>query len=54
MLQWETKFMIPILGAEELDLHKLFVEVTSRGGLERSTGVHCACLEVISGSARST
>ncbi|XP_017189714.1 high mobility group B protein 15 isoform X2 [Malus domestica] len=30
-----TKFMIPIIGGKELDLHKLFVEVTSRGGLEK-------------------
>ncbi|XP_010558855.1 PREDICTED: high mobility group B protein 15-like [Tarenaya hassleriana] len=30
-----TKFMIPIIGGRELDLHKLFVEVTSRGGIEK-------------------
>lgn len=30
-----TKFMIPIIGGKELDLHRLFVEVTSRGGLEK-------------------
>ncbi|XP_043722485.1 high mobility group B protein 15-like isoform X2 [Telopea speciosissima] len=30
-----TKFMIPIIGGKELDLHRLFVEVTSRGGLEQ-------------------
>ncbi|KAG2726512.1 hypothetical protein I3760_01G116400 [Carya illinoinensis] len=30
-----TKFMIPIIGGKELDLHRLFVEVTSRGGIER-------------------
>ncbi|KAJ9154012.1 hypothetical protein P3X46_027393 [Hevea brasiliensis] len=30
-----TKFMIPIIGGRELDLHRLFVEVTSRGGLEK-------------------
>ncbi|CAN6447868.1 unnamed protein product [Victoria cruziana] len=30
-----TKFMIPTIGGKELDLHRLFVEVTSRGGLER-------------------
>nr|KJB30112.1 hypothetical protein B456_005G130200 [Gossypium raimondii] len=30
-----TKFMIPIIGGKELDLHKLFVEVTSRGGIEK-------------------
>ncbi|MBA0570583.1 hypothetical protein Golob_004214 [Gossypium lobatum] len=30
-----TKFMIPVIGGKELDLHKLFVEVTSRGGIEK-------------------
>lgn len=30
-----TKFMIPIIGGRDLDLHKLFVEVTSRGGIEK-------------------
>ncbi|XXG78785.1 hypothetical protein AAC387_Pa08g2652 [Persea americana] len=30
-----TKFMVPIIGGKELDLHHLFVEVTSRGGLEK-------------------
>ncbi|KAJ9182438.1 hypothetical protein P3X46_006433 [Hevea brasiliensis] len=30
-----TKFMIPIIGGRELDLHRLFMEVTSRGGLEK-------------------
>ncbi|KAJ7957713.1 High mobility group B protein [Quillaja saponaria] len=30
-----TKFMIPIIGGRELDLHRLFVEVTSRGGIEK-------------------
>ncbi|KAL9240113.1 hypothetical protein vseg_014370 [Gypsophila vaccaria] len=30
-----TKFMIPIIGGRDLDLHKLFVEVTSRGGVEK-------------------
>ncbi|KAJ1443288.1 High mobility group box domain [Sesbania bispinosa] len=35
-----TKFMIPIIGGKELDLHRLFVEVTSRGGIEKpSLGV---------------
>ncbi|KAK9664556.1 hypothetical protein RND81_14G051200 [Saponaria officinalis] len=29
-----TKFKIPVIGGRELDLHKLFVEVTSRGGIE--------------------
>lgn len=30
-----TKFMIPVIGGRELDLHRLFVEVTSRGGFEK-------------------
>ncbi|KAF1878466.1 hypothetical protein Lal_00047135 [Lupinus albus] len=30
-----TKFMIPTIGGRELDLHHLFVQVTSRGGLEK-------------------
>ncbi|CAL5190933.1 unnamed protein product [Lathyrus oleraceus] len=30
-----TKFMIPIIGGKELDLCQLFVEVTSRGGIEK-------------------
>ncbi|KAK9725787.1 hypothetical protein RND81_05G169400 [Saponaria officinalis] len=30
-----TKFMIPIIGGRDLDLHKLFVEVTSRGGVDK-------------------
>ncbi|XP_058093627.1 high mobility group B protein 15-like isoform X2 [Magnolia sinica] len=30
-----TKFMVPTIGGKELDLHRLFVEVTSRGGLEK-------------------
>ncbi|CAL5210314.1 unnamed protein product [Lathyrus oleraceus] len=30
-----TKFMVPIIGGKELDLHRLFVEVTSRGGIEK-------------------
>ncbi|KAA8548409.1 hypothetical protein F0562_000093 [Nyssa sinensis] len=30
-----TKFMIPIIGGKDLDLHRLFVEVTSRGGIEK-------------------
>ncbi|KAG7954065.1 hypothetical protein I3843_12G141300 [Carya illinoinensis] len=29
-----TKFMVPTVGGKPLDLHRLFVEVTSRGGLE--------------------
>lgn len=33
-----TKFMIPIIGGKELDLHKLFLEVTSRGGMEKVIG----------------
>ncbi|KAL3637657.1 hypothetical protein CASFOL_018528 [Castilleja foliolosa] len=30
-----TKFMIPIVGGRDLDLHRLFVEVTSRGGVTK-------------------
>ncbi|KAJ4841746.1 hypothetical protein Tsubulata_003032 [Turnera subulata] len=30
-----TKFMVPIIGGKGLDLHRLFVEVTSRGGIEK-------------------
>ncbi|XP_031381275.1 high mobility group B protein 9 isoform X1 [Punica granatum] len=30
-----TKFMIPVIGRKELDLHVLYVEVTSRGGYEK-------------------
>ncbi|XP_015696443.2 high mobility group B protein 9-like [Oryza brachyantha] len=30
-----TKFMIPVIGGKELDLHALYVEVTSRGGLAK-------------------
>ncbi|KAJ9672566.1 hypothetical protein PVL29_025972 [Vitis rotundifolia] len=30
-----TKFMVPTTGGKALDLHRLFVEVTSRGGLEK-------------------
>ncbi|CAK9165532.1 unnamed protein product, partial [Ilex paraguariensis] len=30
-----TKFMIPVIGGKDLDLHLLFVEVTSRGGIEK-------------------
>ena len=26
---------IPIIGGQDLDLHKLFVEVTSRGGIDK-------------------
>jgi len=26
---------IPVIGGRELDLHRLFVEVTSRGGFEK-------------------
>ncbi|KAJ0101594.1 hypothetical protein Patl1_03674 [Pistacia atlantica] len=29
------KFKVPTVGGKELDLHRLFVEVTSRGGLEK-------------------
>ncbi|CAL9130843.1 unnamed protein product [Musa textilis] len=30
-----TKFMIPVIGGRELDLHLLYVEVTRRGGLAK-------------------
>ncbi|KAL1808282.1 hypothetical protein ACET3Z_025272 [Daucus carota] len=30
-----TKFMIPVIGGKNLDLHRLFKEVTSRGGIWR-------------------
>ncbi|XP_011091442.1 high mobility group B protein 15 [Sesamum indicum] len=30
-----TKFMIPIVGGRDLDLHRLFEEVTSRGGIAK-------------------
>ncbi|XP_068666862.1 high mobility group B protein 15-like [Aristolochia californica] len=30
-----TKFMVPTIGGRELDLHRLFVEVTSRGGIDK-------------------
>ncbi|KAF8106496.1 hypothetical protein N665_0139s0085 [Sinapis alba] len=30
-----TKFMVPIIGGKDLDLHKLFIEVTSRGGISK-------------------
>ncbi|GMH08033.1 hypothetical protein Nepgr_009873 [Nepenthes gracilis] len=30
-----TKFMIPVIGGRDLDLHRLFVAVTSRGGIEK-------------------
>ncbi|XP_014510925.1 high mobility group B protein 15 [Vigna radiata var. radiata] len=30
-----TKYMIPTVGGRELDLHRLFVEVTSRGGIAK-------------------
>ncbi|KAJ6417535.1 hypothetical protein OIU84_003292 [Salix udensis] len=30
-----TKFMVPTVGGKALDLHHLFVEVTSRGGIEQ-------------------
>ncbi|GAA0166421.1 hypothetical protein LIER_21576 [Lithospermum erythrorhizon] len=30
-----TKFMIPIVGGKDLDLHRLFVEVTTRGGISK-------------------
>ncbi|CAK7346091.1 unnamed protein product [Dovyalis caffra] len=30
-----TKFMIPVIGGKELDLHILYVEATNRGGYEK-------------------
>ncbi|XP_047318558.1 high mobility group B protein 15-like [Impatiens glandulifera] len=30
-----TKFMIPVIGGRDLDLHRLFVQVTSRGGFHK-------------------
>ncbi|CAH9122877.1 unnamed protein product [Cuscuta epithymum] len=33
-----TKFMIPVIGGKYLDLHRLFVEVTSRGGFSKVVG----------------
>ncbi|KAJ0693978.1 putative transcription factor & chromatin remodeling ARID-HMG family [Helianthus annuus] len=30
-----TKFKIPIVGGKDLDLHRLFMEVTSRGGIKK-------------------
>ncbi|KAJ0967909.1 hypothetical protein J5N97_024826 [Dioscorea zingiberensis] len=30
-----TKFMIPVIGGKDLDLHQLYVQVTMRGGLEK-------------------
>ncbi|KAI3775955.1 hypothetical protein L1987_45715 [Smallanthus sonchifolius] len=30
-----TKFKIPIVGSRDLDLHRLFMEVTSRGGIKK-------------------
>ncbi|KAK6939278.1 ARID DNA-binding domain [Dillenia turbinata] len=30
-----TKFMIPVIGGKELDLHVLYVEVTKRGGYDK-------------------
>ncbi|KAL8172132.1 hypothetical protein V2J09_023936 [Rumex salicifolius] len=30
-----TKFMVPVIGGKELDLHLLYVEVTRRGGYEK-------------------
>ncbi|GER26632.1 high mobility group family protein [Striga asiatica] len=30
-----TKFRVPTLGGNQLDLHRLFLEVTSRGGIEK-------------------
>lgn len=33
-----TRFMVPTIGGKSLDLHRLFAEVTSRGGLEKVIG----------------
>ncbi|MCE0482448.1 hypothetical protein HAX54_041238 [Datura stramonium] len=33
-----SKLMIPVIGGKVLDLHRLFVEVTSRGGIEKVLG----------------
>ncbi|XP_051133268.1 high mobility group B protein 15-like [Andrographis paniculata] len=33
-----TKFMIPVVGGRDLDLHRLFIEVTSRGGIAKVVG----------------
>ncbi|KAJ8530747.1 hypothetical protein K7X08_023628 [Anisodus acutangulus] len=33
-----TKFMIPVIGGKALDLHRLFVEVTTRGGITKVLG----------------
>uniref|UniRef100_A0A1S3XEA0 High mobility group B protein 15-like n=2 Tax=Nicotiana TaxID=4085 RepID=A0A1S3XEA0_TOBAC len=33
-----TKFMIPVIGGKPLDLHRLFVEVTTRGGIAKVLG----------------
>ncbi|KAI9095672.1 hypothetical protein K1719_026232 [Acacia pycnantha] len=33
----KTTFMNPIIGGNKLDLHRLFLEVTSRGGIEKVT-----------------
>ncbi|KAK2975178.1 hypothetical protein RJ640_022070 [Escallonia rubra] len=42
-----TKFMIPIIGGKDLDLHRLFVEVTSRGGFGRYIFKQSVLLEKI-------
>ncbi|EPS65025.1 hypothetical protein M569_09756 [Genlisea aurea] len=34
-LSYGSRFRIPTLGGNRLDLHQLFVEVTSRGGIEK-------------------
>ncbi|XP_059277956.1 high mobility group B protein 10-like [Lycium ferocissimum] len=33
-----TKFMIPVIGGKTVDLHRLFVEVTTRGGIIKVLG----------------
>ncbi|CDP11120.1 unnamed protein product [Coffea canephora] len=37
-----TKFMIPTVAGRDLDLHRLFVEVTSRGGIAKVSGHNLA------------
>jgi len=36
----DCDYRIPIIGGRDLDLHKLFLEVTSRGGIEKVTSNH--------------
>ncbi|KAG6508100.1 hypothetical protein ZIOFF_033459 [Zingiber officinale] len=39
-----TKLRVPTVGGKELDLHRLFVEVTSRGGIEKVSAILKFCL----------